>query len=89
MKCFETLVMQHIRTLLPLNLEPHQYAHRANRSAEDAVSNALHTPLTHLEQKNAHVRMLFTDFSSAFNTIIPQQLSEKLNILGFNTSLCN
>ncbi|KAK3550361.1 hypothetical protein QTP86_025133 [Hemibagrus guttatus] len=35
------------------------------------------------------VRMLFLDFSSAFNTIIPQHLIEKLSLLGLNTSLCN
>ncbi len=35
------------------------------------------------------VRMLFIDFSSAFNTIIPQQLIQKLVQLGLNTSLCN
>ncbi len=34
-------------------------------------------------------RMLFIDFSSAFNTIIPQQLINKLNLLGLNNSLCN
>ncbi len=33
--------------------------------------------------------MLFIDFSAAFNTIIPQQLIHKLNLLGLNTSLCN
>ncbi|MCJ8743769.1 hypothetical protein PDJAM_G00098070 [Pangasius djambal] len=33
--------------------------------------------------------MLFIDFSSAFNTIIPQLLIGKLNLLGLNTSLCN
>ena len=33
--------------------------------------------------------MLFIDFSSAFNTIIPQHLIGKLNLLGLNTSLCN
>ncbi len=33
--------------------------------------------------------MLFIDFSSAFNTIIPQQLIHKLVQLGLNTSLCN
>ena len=33
--------------------------------------------------------MLFIDFSSAFNTIIPQQLTRKLSLLGLNTSLCN
>ncbi len=33
--------------------------------------------------------MLVIDFSSAFNTIIPQQLINKLNLLGLNNSLCN
>ncbi len=33
--------------------------------------------------------MLFIDFSSAFNTIIPQQLINKLSLLGPNISLCN
>ncbi len=33
--------------------------------------------------------MLFIDFSSAFNKIIPQQLINKLNLLGINNSLCN
>ncbi len=33
--------------------------------------------------------MLFIDFSSSFNTIIPQQLINKLNLLGLNNSLCN
>ncbi len=33
--------------------------------------------------------MLLIDFSSAFNTIIPQQLINKLNLLGLNNSLCN
>ncbi|KAK2891549.1 hypothetical protein Q8A73_017214 [Channa argus] len=38
---------------------------------------------------DSYVRMLFIDFSSAFNTIIPQHFIEKLSILGLNTSLCN
>uniref|UniRef100_A0A4W5KKS1 Reverse transcriptase domain-containing protein n=1 Tax=Hucho hucho TaxID=62062 RepID=A0A4W5KKS1_9TELE len=33
--------------------------------------------------------MLFIDYSSAFNTIVPSKLITKLRILGLNTSLCN
>ncbi|KAL0174486.1 hypothetical protein M9458_030454, partial [Cirrhinus mrigala] len=51
--------------------------------------STLHLALTYLENKDSYVRMLFTDFSSAFNTIIPQQLINKLNLLGLNTSLSN
>ena len=42
-----------------------------------------------MEGKNTHVRLLFLDFSSAFNTIIPQHLISKLAPLGFSTHLCN
>lgn len=53
------------------------------------MSLALHLSLTHLEHWNTHVRMLFIDFGSAFNTIIPQQLIGKLKMLGLNTSTCD
>ncbi len=89
MKCFERLVMQKIKTSLPNTLDPLQFAYRPNRSTDDAISSTLHLALTHLENKDSYVRMLFIDFSSAFNTIIPQQLINKLNLLGLNISLCN
>ncbi|KAK3532340.1 hypothetical protein QTP86_016032, partial [Hemibagrus guttatus] len=65
-----------------------QFAYRPNHSTDDAITT-LHLSLTHLDNKDTYVRMLFIDFSSAFNTIIPQHLSEKLSLLGINTSLCN
>ncbi len=89
MKCFERLVMHHIKSSLPNTLDPFQFAYRPNRSTDHAISTTLHLALTHLEQKDSYVRMLFIDFSSAFNTIISQQLIHKLNLLGLNTSLCN
>jgi hypothetical protein len=33
--------------------------------------------------------MLFIDYSSAFNTIVPSKLITKLRTLGLNTSICN
>jgi hypothetical protein len=33
--------------------------------------------------------MLFIDYSSAFNTIVPSQAHHKQGTLGLNTSLCN
>ncbi len=89
MKCFERLVMHNIKTNIPNTLDPLQFAYRPNRSMDDAISSTLHLALTHLENKDSYVRMLFIDFSSVFNTIIPQQLINKLNLLGLNNSLCN
>ncbi len=74
MKCLERLVMHIIKTSLPNTLDPLQFAYRPNRSTDDAISSTLHLALTYLENKDFYVRMLFIDFSSAFNTIIPQQL---------------
>uniref|UniRef100_A0A3B1IU70 Reverse transcriptase domain-containing protein n=1 Tax=Astyanax mexicanus TaxID=7994 RepID=A0A3B1IU70_ASTMX len=78
-----------IKTQLPSSLDPLQFAYRPNRSTDDAITTTLHLSLTHLEKKDTYVRMLFIDFSSAFNTIIPQNLTRKLSSLGLNTPLCN
>ncbi len=81
--------MHKIKTSLPNTLNPLQFAYRPNRSTDDAISSTLQLALTHLENKDSYVRMQFIDFSSAFNTIIPQQLINKLNPLGLKNSLCN
>ncbi|KAK7929457.1 hypothetical protein WMY93_005852 [Mugilogobius chulae] len=88
-KCLERLVIKHIKAALPLSLDPHQFAYRENRSTEDAIATVLHTLLEHLEHKNTYARLLFVDYSSAFNTIRPYKLRPKLHQLGLNTTLCN
>ncbi|KAI4891818.1 hypothetical protein NFI96_002199 [Prochilodus magdalenae] len=88
-KCFERLVSSHVKSCLPAALDLHQFAYRRNRSTEDAITAALHTVLSHLDCQNSYVRMLFINFSSAFNTVIPSKLIYKLSQLGISTSLCN
>ncbi|KAL0186167.1 hypothetical protein M9458_017837 [Cirrhinus mrigala] len=89
MKCFERLVLTHLKDSLQSSLDPHQFAYCGNRSTEDAVSLVLHSVLTHLDNTNTYARMLFVDFSSAFNTVLPSKLITKLRDLDINTSLCN
>ena len=89
MKCFERLVMVHINCILPDTLDTLQFTYNPNRSTDDAISIALHTFLSHLDKRNTYVRMLFIDYSSVFNTIVPTKLITKLRTLGLNTSLCN
>lgn len=60
---------------------PHQYAFRKNHSISDAVSSVIHSALTHLESRDSYIRLLFLDFSSAFNAIIPQTPANKLLLL--------
>lgn len=50
-------------------LEPLQFAYRAKRGVEDAPAALLNLVLRHLEGNKKHARLLFTDFSSALNTI--------------------
>ncbi len=41
------------------------------------------------KNKNTYVKMLFVDYSSAFNTIVPATQVAKLQTLGLNRSLCS
>ncbi len=90
MKVFERLLKKHICFSIPATLDPLQFAYRPNRSTDDAISQVLHSSLTHIDSKNGnYVRLLFIDYSSAFNTIVPTKLAVKLSDLGLNTSLCD
>ncbi len=90
MKVFEKLLKKNICSSIPATLDPLQFAYRPNRSTDDAISQVLHSSLTHIDSKNGnYVRLLFIDYSSAFNTIVPTKLAVKLSDLGLNTSLCD
>ncbi len=69
-------------------LDPLQFAYRANGSVDDAVNMGLHFILQHLDRPETYVRILFVNFSSAFNTIIPNLLLPKLTQLSVLTSVC-
>ena len=88
-KYIERLVKKHIISRLPSTFDSFQFVNWPNRSTMDAISFTLYLSLAYLEEKNIPVQMLFLDFSSALNTIIPQHLVEKLGPLGFSTPLCN
>ena len=44
--------------------------------------------VTHLDKRNTYVRMMFIDYCSAFNTIVPSKLDTKLRAMGLDTTLC-
>ena len=85
MKVFERLVLRSLKAATDHQLDPHQFAYRANRSVDDAVALALHHILQHLESSGTYARVLFVDFSSA---IIPRKLFNKLIYMGVERSLC-
>ena len=65
--------------------------HRKNKSTEDATLLSLlynNLVVEHLETKNAYVRSVFVDFSSAFNTLKPDIVINKLRTLNISPILC-
>lgn len=87
-KCFEKLVLQHIKDCLPAILNLHQFAYRPNRSTVDAIVTTLRSAVSHLEHRNHYVRLLFINYSSSFNTIILDILVHMLHELGIPPPTC-
>ncbi len=81
-------MLAHLKDITGPSLDPLQFAYRANRSVDDAVNMGLHYVLQHLDRPGTYVRILFVDYSSAFNTIIPNLLLPKLTQLSVPTSVC-
>ncbi len=83
------VVLSHMKKCFSPALDPYQFTYKSYRSTEDAIASALHSALTHLDRTNTYARMLFIDFSSSFNIVIPSKLISKLIDLGIIPSLCN
>ncbi len=91
MNIFERFVKDEILRSTESLLDPMQFAYRPKRGVEDATVTLLHLLIRHLEGKGSLARVLFVDFSSAFNTIQPHVLIGRLleefklsyNVLGW------
>jgi hypothetical protein len=55
-----------------------QFAYKDSSGVEDAVCTFIHEVSSHLDGPNTAVRALYIDFSSAFNTISPVTMANKL-----------
>ncbi|XP_026035054.1 zinc finger protein 2 homolog [Astatotilapia calliptera] len=64
-----------------------KFAYRSRIGVDDAVIYLVHRSLSHLEQAGSTVRIVFFDFSSAFNTIQPALLRGKLEGAGVGKQL--
>ena len=76
--CLERIILNSLKIEVEDKLDSFQFAYRSKKSTEDAVLYVVHCISEHLEYKNTCARALFIDFSSAFNTIKPSILIEKL-----------
>ncbi len=64
-----------------------QFAYKAQRGTEDATLTLLHVISTHIQHPGAFARILFIDFSSAFNTLRIDILLDRLLKLDTNGHL--
>ena len=80
MKVLEKLVKKEVLKQVKGLLDPLQFAYQAGRGVEDATLFLINVLVKHLEAPKTHARLLFVDFSSAFNTIQPYLLAEKLTL---------
>ena len=78
MKCFERIVLRNLLSQTQQFFYPHQFAYKQNISTNDATLTLLNNAYTHLDKSGSYVRILFIDFSSAFNTIQPHLMAPKL-----------
>ncbi|KAI3368145.1 hypothetical protein L3Q82_007808 [Scortum barcoo] len=81
MKTLERLVLIHLRPLVSSFMDPLQFAYLPDIGVDDAVIYLLHTSLTHLEKAGSTVRIMFFDFSSAFQHHPAQAAGDKLQQL--------
>ncbi len=70
-KSFEKLVLAHLKDITGpagSSLDPLQFAHRANRSFDDAVNIGVYYVLQHLDRPGAYVRILFVELLRAVSS---------------------
>lgn len=60
-------------------MDPLQFAYHTSRGIDDAKTSILDGIHKHLELPESSIRLLFTDFSSAFNNLQPHILATKLS----------
>ena len=78
MKVFERFVLRRLQFLVRDFLDPLQFAYRSKRNVDDAVLYVLNRMYAHLDKTNTCIRLMFFDFSSAFNTMQCHLLVQKL-----------
>lgn len=81
MKVFARLVLQQLRPLVSSSMDLLRFAYQAKVGVDDAIIYLLHRASSQLEESGSTVRVLFFAFSSAFNTILPSLLAEKLHAI--------
>eukprot|EP00064_Thunnus_orientalis_P002506 superscaffoldBa00000186_g2513 len=78
--------MSNLRSNTDSLMGPLQFTYRANRCVDDTVNISLHFILQHLDSSGTCARIVFVNFSSAFNTISLVLLQDQLSQLNVSDS---
>ena len=89
MKCLEKIVLKQLIGHTEESLDGYQFAYRQGRSSEDAVLTLLHCVHSHLDVLNTYTRILYIDFSSAFNTLQSHVMVQRLLDQSIPRDLCS
>ena len=87
MKCFKRIVLTELIPGIKPCMDKLQFAYSECRGVDNAVITLFRTLNSYLDNNNTHARVLFVDFSSAFNTRQPHILIRKLMDMGVNSNL--
>ena len=87
MKVFEHVIKERLLHACESKMDENQFAYRARRSTTDACTAMDHIIRKHVDKAGNYCRVLFIDFTSAFNTISPPLLINKLTTLGVPSNL--
>ena len=86
-KTLERLFLSLLRPHVQHTQDRLQFGYQPDVGSDDAILYMLHRVHSHLDKGSGTVRILFLDFSSAFNTIQPPILQDKLNRMGVDPYL--
>ncbi|KAG1673584.1 Anoctamin-7 [Nymphon striatum] len=74
LKLLEHYLKQFVNVLVSDQLDSNQFAYKEHRGTQDAIALLINQTQCFLDEKDTIVRILFLDFSSAFNTVSRQEL---------------
>jgi len=86
-KCMERVLSTYIKNDVNKYLDPLQFAYKTARGTDDATLTLCNLVSEHIQQTSNYARILFIDFSSAFNSIKIDVLLQRLLDLRVNGGL--
>ena len=81
-KCMERMVCSQLAVSVADRMDPLQFAYKARKGVEDACLILVNLIASQLDKSGSYVRVMFMDFSSAFNTVQPHLLIKRPLDLG-------